>query len=156
MELDRIDRKIVATLMADATVPLARLADMVGLSQTPCWKRVRKLEDNGVIRGRVALVDPERLGLGLTVFAAVSAPEQSADWQRKFEVIVDAMPEVMEAYQLAGSHDYALRIVVRDMVEFERIRRQITEAIPVRDLSVNFALRRLKAQTVLPINTVSA
>ena len=156
MELDRIDRKIVATLMADATVPLARLADMVGLSQTPCWKRVRKLEDNGVIRGRVALVDPERLGLGLTVFAAVSAPEQSADWQRKFEVIVHAMPEVMEAYQLAGSHDYALRIVVRDMVEFERIRRQITEAIPVRDLSVNFALRRLKAQTVLPINTVSA
>lgn len=156
MELDRIDRKIVATLMADATVPLARLADMVGLSQTPCWKRVRKLEDNGVIRGRVALVDPERLGLGLTVFAAVSAPEQSADWQRKFEGIVDAMPEVMEAYQLAGSHDYALRIVVRDMVEFERIRRQITEAIPVRDLSVNFALRRLKAQTVLPINTVSA
>ena len=83
MELDRIDRKILATLMADAATPLARLADQVGLSQTPCWKRVRKLQDAGIIRGRVALVDPERLGLGLTVFAEVSAPEQSADWQAR-------------------------------------------------------------------------
>ncbi|MCT4371442.1 Lrp/AsnC family transcriptional regulator [Yangia mangrovi] len=156
MDLDRIDRKIVATLMADATVPLARLAQMVGLSQTPCWKRVRKLQDTGVIRGRVALVDPERLGLGLTVFAGVSAPEQSTDWQQRFEAIVAQVPEVMEAYQLAGSHDYVLRIVVRDMAEFERIRRQITEAIVVRDISANFALRRLKSQTVLPIDTLSA
>ncbi|MCT4371575.1 Lrp/AsnC family transcriptional regulator [Yangia mangrovi] len=156
MDLDRIDRKIVATLMADATVPLARLADMVGLSQTPCWKRLRKLQEAGVIRGRVALVDPEKLGLGLTVFAGVSAPEQGADWQRRFEEVVGDLPEVMEAYQLAGSHDYVLRIVVRDMADFERIRRQITEAIPVRDLSANFALKRLKSQTVLPIDTVSA
>ncbi|MBE9638682.1 Lrp/AsnC family transcriptional regulator [Salipiger mangrovisoli] len=156
MELDRIDRKIVATLMGDATVPLARLADMVGLSPTPCWKRLHKLQKAGVIRGRVALVDPERLGLGLTVFAGISAPEQSADWQRRFEEVVAGLPEVMEAYQLAGSHDYVLRIVVRDMGDFERLRRQITEAIPVRDLSANFALKRLKAETVLPIDTQSA
>ena len=156
MELDRIDRKIVAALMADATVPLARLADMVGLSQTPCWKRVRKLQDSGVIRGRVAVVDPERLGLGLTVFAGVSAPEQSAAWDARFEDIVDSLPEVMEAYQLAGSHDYVLRIVVRDMGEFERIRRRITEAIPVRDITANFALKRLKAHSVLPIDTLTA
>ncbi|WP_428927096.1 Lrp/AsnC family transcriptional regulator [Marinibacterium sp. SX1] len=156
MELDRIDRKIVAALMADATVPLARLADMVGLSQTPCWKRVRKLQDSGVIRGRVAVVDPERLGLGLTVFAGVSAPEQSAAWDARFEDIVDSLPEVMEAYQLAGSHDYVLRIVVRDMGEFERIRRRITEAIPVRDITASFALKRLKAHSVLPIDTLTA
>lgn len=156
MELDRIDRKIVATLMADATVPLARLANMVGLSQTPCWKRVRRLQETGVIRGRVALVDPERIGLGLTVFASVSAPEQSAEWQGLFEGVLAKMPEVMEAYQLAGSHDYVLRIVVRDMSGFERLRRQITEALPVREISASFALRRLKAQTVLPIDTLSA
>ena len=156
MGLDRIDRKIVATLMGDATVPLARLADMVGLSQTPCWKRVRKLEQTGVIRGRVALVDPERLGLDLTVFVSISAPEQSADWQKLFESVVVGLPEVMEVYQLAGSHDYVLRIVVRDMSGFERLRRQITEAVPVREISANFALRRLKTQTVLPIDTITA
>lgn len=156
MELDRIDRKILATLMADAATPLARLADQVGLSQTPCWKRVRKLQDAGIIRGRVALVDPERLGLGLTVFAEVSAPTQSADWQARFAEVIADIPEVMEAHQLAGSHDYALRIVVRDMAGFERIRSRITEAIPVRGLSASFALKRIKSETVLPIDTRSA
>ena len=156
MELDRIDRKILATLMADAATPLARLADPVGVSQTPCWKRVRKLQDAGIIRGRVALVDPERLGLGLTVFAEVSAPEQSADWQARFAEVIADIPEVMEAHQLAGSHDYALRIVVRDMAAFERIRSRITEAIPVRGLSASFALKRIKSETVLPIDTRSA
>ncbi|WP_109468014.1 Lrp/AsnC family transcriptional regulator [Albibacillus kandeliae] len=156
MELDRIDRKIVATLMADATVPLARLADIVGLSQTPCWKRVRRLQESGVIRARVAVVDPERLGLGLTVFAGVSAPEQTPSWHDRFGELLDEIPEVMDAYQLAGNHDYVLRIVVPDMAGFDRIRQRITEAIPVREISANFALRRLKAQTALPIDTKSA
>ncbi|NIY95973.1 Lrp/AsnC family transcriptional regulator, partial [Salipiger sp. HF18] len=118
--------------------------------------RVRKLQDAGIIRGRVALVDPERLGLGLTVFAEVSASEQSADWQARFAEVIADIPEVMEAHQLAGSHDYALRIVVRDMAGFERIRSRITEAIPVRGLSASFALKRIKSETVLPIDTRSA
>lgn len=156
MKLDRIDRKIIAALMEDATVPLARLADQVGLSQTPCWKRVRKLQDAGVIRARVAVVDPEHLGLGLTVFAGISAPDQGAEWRAQFEDVVTDIPEVMEAYQLAGSHDFVLRIVVRDMVDFERVRLRITDAVPVRDLTPHFALKRVKSATVLPIDTRTA
>ncbi|WP_108257650.1 Lrp/AsnC family transcriptional regulator [Mangrovicoccus ximenensis] len=94
MELDVIDRKILARLMADATVPVARLAAEVGLSQTPCWKRVQKLKAAGVIRGQVAVVDPERLGFALTVFATVEAPEASADWQARFAAVVAGVPLV--------------------------------------------------------------
>lgn len=156
MSLDRIDRKIVAALMADAMIPLARLADQVGLSQTPCWKRVRKLQDRGIIRGRVAIVDPESLGLSLTAFVNVSAGDQAEDMQRRVEDVLAAIPEVMEAYRMAGSHDYALRIVARDMADFDRIRQTIANALPLRDLSASFALQRLKASTVLPIDTCSA
>ena len=134
---------------------LARLADRVGLSQTPCWKRVRKLQEAGVIRARVALVDPEHLGLGLTVFAGVSAPDQSADWHSRFAEVTAAIPEIMDAYQLAGSYDYVLRIVVRDMADFERVRQGLTEAIPVRSLTAQFALKRLKSATALPIDVQS-
>ena len=112
-----------------------------------------QLEDSN----QVALSFAERLErLGLTVFAEVSAPEQSADWQARFAEVIADIPEVMEAHQLAGSHDYALRIVVRDMGGFERIRSRITEAIPVRGLSASFALKRIKSETVLPIDTRSA
>ncbi|WP_138466210.1 Lrp/AsnC family transcriptional regulator [Poseidonocella sp. HB161398] len=156
MELDRIDRKIVAALMADATLPLARLAGMVGLSQTPCWKRVRKLQSSGVIRGRVALVDPERIGFGLTVFVSLSAPDQAPAWQDRLEEVLSEIPEVMEAYQLAGQYDHLLRIVVRDMAEFERVRKRLANAIELSQLSVHFATRRLKNETVLPLDTLTA
>lgn len=153
MELDRIDRMIVVALMTDATLPLARLADRVGLTQTPCWKRLQRLRDRGVIRGRVAVVDPESVGLGLTVFATVTPTEQSAAWHEDFAGVLSAVPEVMEAHLLADSHDYALRIVVRDMAGFERIRATITAAVPVRTFTANFSSRRVKAETVLPIDT---
>ncbi|MBT9385764.1 Lrp/AsnC ligand binding domain-containing protein [Pseudooceanicola sp. CBS1P-1] len=156
MKLDRIDRKIIAVLMADATVPLARLSHEVGLTQTPCWKRVRKLQEAGVIRARVALVDPEHLGLGLTAFAGVSAPDQGAEWHRRFAAVLEDIPEVMEAYRLTGSQDYVLRIVARDMADFERIRSGLTEAIPIRDLTTSFALQRLKSETALPVDTRTA
>ncbi|WP_375688521.1 Lrp/AsnC family transcriptional regulator [Pseudooceanicola sp. LIPI14-2-Ac024] len=156
MELDRIDRKIIAALMTDATVPLALLADRVGLSQTPCWKRVDKLRRAGVIKARVALVDPEAVGLGLTAFVGLSAPEQTARWQESFEQLLTDIPEVMEAYQLSGSHDYVLRVVARDLPDYERIRQKIVDAVPVRALSANFVLKRVKAQTALPLDTTTA
>lgn len=156
MELDRIDRKIITALMADATTPLARLAAQVGLSSTPCWKRVQRLTKTGVIRARVAVVDPERIGLGMTAFVGVTATELTADWHESFTQVVDAIPEVMEAYQMAGSQDYVLRIVARDMADFDRIRQIIVSGIPVRGLTTSFALRRMKSGTVLPLDTVTA
>ncbi|KAA2316017.1 Lrp/AsnC family transcriptional regulator [Pseudooceanicola sediminis] len=156
MQLDRIDRKLVAALMSDATQPVARLAERVGLTQTPCWKRIQKLQEAGVIRARVALVDPEQVGLGLTVFVGVSAPQQDARWHADFARVLEAIPEVMEAHQLAGSHDYALRVVVRDLADFDRVRGRITNAIAIGALSVQFAARRVKSVSVLPIDTCSA
>lgn len=156
MELDRIDRKIVAALMADATIPLSRLSDMVGLSSTPCWKRVRRLMQNGVIRGKVALVDPEQLGLGMTVFVSLTAPDQSPDWHEDFARVIAAIPEIMEAHQVAGDQDYALRIVVRDMADYERIRQDLVSRVAVRGLTARFLTRRLKFNTVLPVDTSAA
>jgi len=151
MELDQIDRKIVARLMADATIPVARLAAEVGLSQTPCWKRVQKLTAGGVIRARVALVDPEQLGLDLTVFAVLEAPEASEDWHRRFAEVVADIPEIMEVHRLAARIDYMLRVVVRDMAGFDRVSRRLTEALPVRALRTQFVSERVKESRVLPM-----
>ena len=118
--------------------------------------RKAKLKRAGVIRARVALVDPEAVGLGLTAFVGLSAPEQTASWQEKFERVLEEIPEVMDAYQLSGSHDYVLRIVARDMMDYERLRKRIVDAVPVRALSANFVLKRLKAETALPLDTISA
>lgn len=156
MQLDRIDRKIIAALMEDATVPLARLADSVGLTATPCWKRVQRLTRDGVIRGRVALVDPERIGLTMTAFVEVSAPDQSEAWRVAFLDLVADLPEVMDAYQLSGEPDYVLRVVARDMADFDRIRQVIVSSIPLRGLTTSFALKTLKSETVLPLDTRTA
>lgn len=94
--LDLIDRKIVAELMRDATLSVAQIGDKVGLSQTPCWKRIQRLQDNGVLTGRVALADPARLGFALTVFVGIEAAEHSVEWRDAFVTAVEAIPEIME------------------------------------------------------------
>ncbi|MBE3638321.1 Lrp/AsnC family transcriptional regulator [Mangrovicoccus algicola] len=153
MEFDLIDRKIVARLMADATIPVGRLAAEVGLSQTPCWKRVQKLKARGVIRAHVAVVDPEAMGFALTVFATVEAPDASAAWQERFARVVAAVPEVMDAYRLAGPTHYLLRLVVRDIAGFDLAAQAIRDALPVRAIIAQFATERVKQASVLPIDT---
>lgn len=127
-KLDLIDRRILAELRRDATQPIAQIAERVGLSQTPCWKRIQKLEQAGVITGRIAIVDPARIGLGLTAFVGIEAPDHSADWRRTFADAVAAMPEVMEVHRMAGEMDYHLRIVVADMAAYDTIYRRLTDA----------------------------
>src|SRR5690625_6744751 len=107
-DLDLIDRKIVAELMQDATLPIATIADRVGLSQTPCWKRIQKLEATGVLTGRVALADPVKLGFGINVFVEIEALNHSHDWREAFTRAVQQLPEVMEIYRMAGRIDYLL------------------------------------------------
>jgi len=120
-ELDLIDRKIVAELMRDATMPIAQIADKAGLSQTPCWKRIQKLEVTGVLAGRVALADPEKLGFGLTVFVGIEAPDHSSDWRGSFAKAVETIPEIMEVYRMAGELDYLLRVAVSDMSAYDTL-----------------------------------
>lgn len=153
--LDLIDRKIVALLMQDATIPVAGIADRVGLSQTPCWKRIQRLEAEGVILGRVALVDPARIGLGLTAYAGISAPEHSSDWRDTFERAVHAMPEVIEAHRLSGSPDYLLRIAVADMPAYDDLFRRLTEAVPIKAVATHFVLKHVKSGTAYPIDTLN-
>ena len=113
--MDDIDRKILTILQQDATVSVARISERVGLSQTPCWKRIQRLEATGVILQRVALLAPEKLGLGLTVFVLIESSDHSAAWLEQFARVVADMPEVMEVYRMAGDADYMLRVVVSDM-----------------------------------------
>ncbi|MFC0342160.1 Lrp/AsnC family transcriptional regulator [Paracoccus niistensis] len=153
--LDLIDRKIVSALMQDATQPIGRIADQVGLSQTPCWKRIQKLEAAGVLTGRVAIADPAKLGLGLTVFAGVEAPDHSPEWRAGFERALAAMPEVREVYRMAGIYDYLLQIIARDVGAFDEFYKRLTTVVKVKSCSSLFVLERLKATPGYPVDTVT-
>ncbi len=151
MTLDAIDRKILALLQKDATTAIADLAAKVGLSQSPCWKRVQKLEAAGVILRRVALVAPERIGLGLTVFVQIETGEHSGPWLRRFAETVAAMPEVMEFYRMAGDVDYMLRVAVADMAAYDAFYKRLIEAMPLKNVTSRFAMERIKETTAYVI-----
>ena len=149
--MDVIDRKILRELQADASISIAELSDRVGLSQTPCWKRVQKLEASGVILGRVALLAPEKLGLGLTVFVSIEAPDHSDVWLAKFAAAASAMPEVMEFYRMAGDVDYMLRVVVADMAAYDAFYKRLIGTIPLKNVTSRFAMERIKSTTAYQI-----
>lgn len=154
-ELDLIDRKILAELMRDATQPVAQIADKAGLSQTPCWKRIQKLEAAGVLTGRVALADPAKLGFGLTVFVGIEAPDHSPEWREAFAKAAEAIPEIMEVHRMAGDMDYLLRIAVADMAAFDRLYKRLTDAVTIKNVTSYFAMERMKFTTAYPVDTIS-
>ncbi|MFZ0097946.1 MAG: Lrp/AsnC family transcriptional regulator [Gemmobacter sp.] len=151
--LDLIDRKIVAELMRDATLPVAQIGEKVGLSQTPCWKRIQRLQENGVLTSRVALADPAKLGFGLTIFVGIEAPDHSAEWREGFVRAVNAIPEIMEVYRMAGEMDYLLRIAVADMAAFDTLYKRLTDAVPIKNVTSHFAMERMKFTTAYPVDT---
>jgi Lrp/AsnC family transcriptional regulator len=153
--LDLIDRKIIAELQRDATLSIAQIAERVGLSQTPCWKRIQKLEQAGVILGRVALVAPEKIGLGLTVFVEIEAADHSAEWREGFARAVSAMPEVMELYRMAGDVDYLLRVAVADMAAFDGFYKRLTDAVTLKNVTSRFAMERIKSTTAYKIDVTT-
>jgi Lrp/AsnC family transcriptional regulator len=150
--MDEIDRKLLAILQEDATLSVAQMADRVGLSATPCWKRIQKMEAAGVIARRVALVDPQKIGMGLTVFVAVEAGDHSPDWLERFARVLAAMPAVMEVYRMAGEVDYMLRVAVADMAEFDALYKQLIAAAPLKNVTSRFAMERIKATTAYPLH----
>lgn len=156
MNFDRIDLKILDILQRDATVPVARIADQVGLSQTPCWKRIQKHEEAGVIRARVALLDPDALGLSLTVFVMVEALEHTAEWRANFLAAVESLEPVRDVYRLAGNHDFLLRVVVADMAAFDRFYEELTAAVRLRSVNSVFALEAVRTTTSLPLGVSTA
>ena len=151
--LDLIDRKIVAELMRDATLPVAQIGEKVGLSQTTCWKRIQRLQENGVLTSRVALADPAKLGFGLTIFVGIEAPDHSAEWREVFVRAVNVIPEIMEVYRMAGEMDYLLRIAVADMAAFDALYKRLTDAVPIKNVTSHFAMERMKFTTAYPVDT---
>jgi Lrp/AsnC family transcriptional regulator len=153
--MDVIDRQILDLLQRDATRSIAEVAEKVGLSQTPCWKRIQRLEAQGVIERRVALLNPEKLGLGLSVFVSVETQDHSQQWLDQFSRVVSAMPEVLELYRMAGDVDYMLRVVVPDMATYDGFYKRLIAAIPLKNVTSRFAMERVKTTTVLPIDHLS-
>ncbi|MFU8836612.1 MAG: Lrp/AsnC family transcriptional regulator, partial [Roseovarius sp.] len=137
--LDRIDRKILHELMQDSTLPVAQLAEKVGLSQTPCWKRVQKLEAAGVITGRVAVVDPALIGLGLTVFVEIEAADHSHEWRDAFATLVCDYPEIIEVHRMAGEVDYMLKVMVPGMDAYDAFYLNLTRKLPCRNVTSKFS-----------------
>jgi len=151
-KLDRLDRKILAILQEDASLAIAEVASRVGLSQTPCWRRIQKLRADGIIERTVALVKPEALGLGLTVFMAVEARDHSPEWLNQFTRAVVARPEVVEVHRMAGDIDYMLRVAVEDMAAFDSFYRELIAAVPLKNVSSHFAMERVKSTTAYPVH----
>ena len=146
--MDAIDRKILMALQKDATISVADLAVKAGLSQTPCWKRVQRLEASGVIKRRVAILSPEKVGLGLTVFVQIETGDHSDVWLNRFATTLSAMPEVMEIYRMAGDVEYMLRVVVTDMAAYDAFYKKMIAAIPLRNVTSRFAMEQIKSTTI--------
>ena len=150
-KMDATDRKILSLLQGDASLSVAEIGSRVGLSSTPCWKRIQRLEADGVIQRRVALVDQDKIGLGITVFVSIETGDHSQDWLGKFADMVGAMPEVMEFYRMAGDVDYMLRVVVPDIQGYDTFYKKLIASIPLKNVTSRFAMEKIKATTVLPI-----
>jgi Lrp/AsnC family transcriptional regulator len=149
--MDGIDRKILAVVQEDASLSVAEIGQRVGLSSTPCWKRFQRLEADGVITRRVAIIDPEKVGLGITVFVSIETGDHSQDWLKKFADVVGAMPEVMEFYRMAGDVDYMLRVVVADIAGYDAFYKKLIATVPLKNVTSRFAMERIKSTTALPI-----
>ena len=138
--MDTIDRKILAVVQEDASLSVAEIGQRVGQSSTPCWKRLQKLEAEGVITGRVALIDSDKIGLGITVFVSVETGDHSQEWLARFAELVSAMPEVMEFYRMAGVVVFMLRVVVRDMPSYDTFYKKLIAAEPLKNGTSRFAM----------------
>ncbi len=149
--LDSVDRRILEHLQTDGRLSNAELAEKVGLSASPCWRRVRALEEAGIIRGYVALLDAKAVGLPVNVFMSVSLTTQVQSALQRFEKAVQQRPEVMECYLMTGDSDYLLRIVVPDLEAYERFVMDFTRIAGIAQIRSSFALRPVKQGTALPM-----
>ncbi|WP_105738593.1 Lrp/AsnC family transcriptional regulator [Cronobacter dublinensis] len=150
--LDKVDYRLLALLQEDATLSLQALADAVNLTTTPCWKRLRRLEDDGYIIKRVALLDPEKLGLGLTAFMLIKTQHHSSDWYSQFVAVVEEMPEVLGFWRMAGEYDYLMRVQVADMKSYDDFYKRLVNRVPgLSDVTSSFAMEQIKYTTALPL-----
>jgi Lrp/AsnC family transcriptional regulator, cysteine-sensing transcriptional activator len=150
--MDKLDRRILRLLQEDATMAVAELAKKVGLSTTPCWRRIQKLEEDGVIRKRVALLDPVKINARVTVFVSIRTNSHSTEWLKRFSEVIGEFPEVAEFYRMSGDIDYLLRVVVPDIGAYDAFYQRLISKIEIRDVSSAFAMEQIKYTTELPLD----
>ena len=149
-ELDRLDRDILRLITQDASLSLADIAGKVGLTPTPCWKRIRRMEQEGIILRRVALLDPAKVGLPVSVFVAIETADHSSDWLERFARVIQETPEIVDAWRMSGDVDYLLHVVVADIASYDQFYRKLIAALPLRNVSSRFSMERMKA-AALPV-----
>jgi Lrp/AsnC family transcriptional regulator len=152
MSIDRLDRRILAQLQSNCDISVADLANQIDLSTNACWRRIKRLEEDGFIRRRVALLDEQKLGLNVTVFVQVKTNEHNERWLRQFAEGVRAVPEVIEFYRLSGDVDYLLKIMVADINDYDRVYKKLISIAPMHDVASSFAMERIKSSTELPLS----
>ena len=150
--MDRIDRNILKLLQEDATMPVADIAKRIGLSTTPCWRRIQKMEEDGVIRSRVALLDPAKVDVKVTVFVSIKTASHSKEWLKRFSEVVAEFPEVVEFYRMSGDIDYLLRVVVPDIAAYDAFYQRLIAKVEINDVSSSFAMEQIKYTTQLPLD----
>ena len=154
--MDNTDRKILALLQEDAAQPIADIARKVGLSVTPCWRRIQKLQEDGVIRSRVALLDEAKVGFGMSVFVAIKTDQHNSDWLTEFADQISKYKEVVEFYRMSGEVDYLLRVVVPDIAAYDRFYKKLISEVKLTDVSSSFAMEQIKYTTALPLDEIKA
>lgn len=154
--LDAMDLKILRMLQRDCTMPVAEIGKAVGLSTTPCWRRIQKLEEAGVIRGRAALLDPKKVGAGVTVFVSITTNQHSLEWLQRFHAVIVEFPEVVEFYRMSGQVDYLLRVVVPDIEAYDKFYKKLISRIELPNVSSAFAMEQIKYTTALPLDYAEA
>jgi Lrp/AsnC family transcriptional regulator len=150
--VDVIDRKILSLLQTNAGLAINDIANRVGLSQTPCWKRIQKMEQSGVIKGRVAVLDAKKLNLGLTVFVILRTNQHDDVWLQKFARAVKELPEVTAIWRMAGDIDYLLRVVVKDIDAYDAFYKRLIKRVALNDVSSTFVMEEIKYTTALPLD----
>lgn len=149
--MDEMDRKILRILQKDSSAPVSDIARQVGLSASPCWKRINRLRDDGIIQRHTAVLNASRLGFGLTVFVSIKTGEHSDEWLADFSNQVTAMPEVMEIHRMAGDVDYMLKVVARDMEAFDKFYKRLIGVTAFSEVTSRFSMEKIKETTALPI-----
>ncbi len=154
--MDATDRKILHLLQADASLTVKQIAEQIPLSVTPCWKRIQKLEEQGILRARVALLDAKKVNASVTVFVAIKTDQHTSEWLERFNNEVCQLPEVMEIYRMSGDIDYLLRVVTSSIEAYDRFYKKLIERIELSNVTSSFAMEQIKYTTALPINAEPA
>lgn len=152
MKTDAIDRRILEALQRDSELPVAELAQRLGLSTSSCWRRIQRLRDEKVILRNVALVDPKRVNLGVTVFVSIKTSRHTPEWFERFRATAESIPEVVEFYRMSGDVDYLLRVVVPNIAAYDSVYKRLTRGTELADVSSSFAMEEIKFTTALPLD----